>query len=214
MKKWFGLVPLAALALAALACGSGTSDNGTPVPSALYRENFSDSNSGWCVDSDSTSALDYSGGEYVFEVNDTEWFVWCNPDENFDDIHVEVTAKNTGGTGDTVFGVMCHFQEASSDFYYGGFTANGDYTIRLYDAANEEDIILAEGTTDEIDADADSYKVGLDCANGEIALYLDGEQIDSADDDTYSSGDIGLFAWTGDDAPAEIHYDDLVVTEP
>jgi hypothetical protein len=35
-----------------------------------------------------------------------------------------------------------------------------------------------------------------------------------ASDDTYNSGDIGLFAWTGNDAPAEIHYDDLVVTEP
>ena len=211
MKKWFGLVPLALLALAALACGSGTSGNGngneTP---ALYRENFSDSNSGWCVDSDSTSALDYSGGEYVFEVNDPEWFVWCNPDENFDDIHLEVTAKNTGDTGDTVFGLMCHFQNDSQDFYYGGFTANGDYTIRLYQ--DGEDVILAEGTTDDIDANADSYLVGLDCANGNIALYLDGQEIDSASDDTYSSGDIGLFAWTGEDTPAEIHYDDLVVT--
>jgi hypothetical protein len=213
MKKWFALVPLAALALAALACGSGTSgngnSNGNDTP-ALYRENFSDDNSGWCVDSDSTSALAYSGGEYVFNVSDTEWFVWCNPNENFDDIHVEVTAKNVADTSDTVFGLMCHFQEESQDFYYGGFTANGDYTIRLYQ--DGEDVVLAEGTTDDIDADADSYLVGLDCANGNIALSLDGKKIDDADDDTYSSGDIGLFAWTGDDAPAEIHYDDLVVT--
>ena len=163
------------------------------------------------MDSDDTSALDYSGGQYVFEVNDPEWFVWCNPDENFDDIHVEVTVENTGETSDTVFGLICHFQNATSDFYYGGISTNGQYTLRLYQ--DGEDQILAEGDTD-VDASAASYKVGLDCANGELALYLDGEKIDSASDDTYSSGDIGLFAWTGDETPAEIHYDDLVVTEP
>ena len=212
MNKRLILVPLALLTLAALACGSGTTGDGTDNKPALYRENFSNNESGWCVDSASSSALDYKSGKYVFEVNDTEWFVWCNPDENFDDIHLEVTAENTGDTTDTVFGLMCHFQGASNDFYYAGLSANGDYTIRLYQ--DGEDVILAEGTSDAVDANAASYKLGLDCANGDITLYLDGDQIDSASDDTYSSGDIGLFAWTGSDAPAEIHYDDLVVTAP
>ncbi len=211
MNKFLAAVPFALLTLAGLACGSGTGSGGTAEPAALYRENFSNDESGWCVDSDSTSALKYSGGKYVFEVTDTEWFVWCNPDENFDDIHLEVTAENPGDTGDTVFGLMCHFQNATSDFYYVGITANGDYTIRLYQ--DGEDVILDEGTT-EVDANAASYRLGMDCANGDIALFLDGDQIASASDDTYTSGDIGLFAWTGDDAPAEIHYDDLVVTAP
>ncbi len=212
MNKRLVWVPLALLTLAALACGSGTTGDGTDNKTALYRENFSNNESGWCVDSASSSALDYKSGKYVFEVNDTEWFVWCNPNENFDDIHLEVTAENTGDTNDTVFGLMCHFQEASNDFYYAGLSANGDYTIRLYQGG--EDVILAEGTSDAVDANAASYKLGMDCANGDIVLYLDGDQIDSASDDTYSSGDIGLFAWTGSDAPAEIHYDDLVVTAP
>lgn len=211
MNKRLLVVPLAALTLAALACGSSTGDTGDNGGTALYRDNFSNSDSGWCVDSDDTSALDYKGGQYVFEVNDPEWFVWCNPDENFDDIHVEVTVENTGDTSDTVFGLICHFQNATSDFYYGGISANGKYTLRLYQ--DGEDQILAEGDTD-VDASAASYKVGLDCANGEIALYLNGDKVDSASDDTYSSGDIGLFAWTGDETPAEIHYDDLVVTKP
>lgn len=211
MNKRLVLVPFMLLTLAALACGSGNS-GGTPEPAALYRDNFSNDGSGWCVDSDSTSALDYSGGKYVFEVNDPEWYVWCNPDENFDDIHLEVTAENTSGTPDTVFGLMCHYQTVNSDFYYVGITTAGDYTIRLY--TEGEDEILAEGTTEAVDPDAASYRIGMDCANGEIALYVDGDQIDSVEDDRYSSGDIGLFAWTGDETPAEIRYDDLVVTAP
>lgn len=205
MNKRVVWVPPAVLLLAALACGGGPSG-----PTALYRENFGDADSGWCVDSDDTSALDYSEGQYVFEVNDTEWFVWCNPDENFDDIHVEVTAENTGGTSDTVFGLMCHYQSANDDFYYAGITSAGDYTIRLYQGG--EDDILAEGTSDELALDAASYKLAMDCGNGQIALYVDDVQIDSASDDTYTNGDIGLFAWTGDDVPAEVRFDDMLVT--
>lgn len=211
MNKRLLLVPLALLALAALACGSGAGSS-TAEPAALYRDNFSNGDSGWCVDSDSTSALDYSGGKYQFTVNDAEWYVWCNPSENFDDIHLEVTAENTSATEDTVFGLMCHFQESNSDFYYVGITTAGDYTIRLYE--DGEDVVLAEGVTDEVDADAASYRIGMDCANGDITLYVDGAEIDSVSDDTYASGDIGLFAWTGDETPAEILYDDLVVTAP
>jgi len=213
MNKRFLWAPLGLLALAALACGSGTSNgNGTEAAPALYRDNFSDEGSGWCVDSDADAALSYDSGQYLFEVNDTEWFVWCNPGENFDDVHLEVSVENSGGTGDTAFGLMCHFQEASGDFYYAGVTAAGDYIISLYQ--NGEDNFLAEGTTDEVDPDAGTYQVGMNCNNGTIALYVNGTKIDSGDDDTYSSGDIGLFAWTVDEAPAEIRYDDIVVTAP
>jgi hypothetical protein len=206
MNKRVLWIPLSLLVLAALACGGGGGG-----PTALYRDSFGSSSSGWCVDSDDTSSLDYSGGKYVFEINDTEWFVWCNPEESFENIHLEVVAENPGGTSDTVFGLMCHYQSTSDDFYYVGITSSGDYTIRLYTGG--EDDILAEGISDDITTDAASYTLGMDCGGGgEIALYVDGVLIDSASDDRYTSGDIGLFSWTGDDVPAEIHFDDLVVT--
>ena len=208
MKKPVILIPLALLIVAALACGSGTTDDGgAPV---LYRDSFSDSDSGWCVDSDATSSLDYASDEYLFEINDTEWFVWCNPDEDFTGIHVEVTARNVNNTPDTVFGVMCAYQADTDDFYYLGITSQGDYTIRRYE--DGEDDILAEDVSDDITTEAASYQLGADCSGGRLVLYVDGVEIASAEDDTYSSGDIGLFAWTGDEVPAEIRYDDIVVT--
>jgi hypothetical protein len=39
---------------------------------------------------------------------------------------LEVTL-NPGDTGDTVFGLMCYFQNHQ---HYAGLTADGDYTIR------------------------------------------------------------------------------------
>jgi hypothetical protein len=205
-------VALGLLVAAALACSPSAV---LPGATSLYKDDFSDSGSGWCVDSSKSSNLDYASGEYVFNVIDPNWFVWCNPGQKFDDIHVQVTAKNTSGKGDTIFGLICNDQKATTqvneDFYYMGISADGHYTMRLYKGG--KDTVLAEDTSNAIATHAVSYTVGADCAGGNLTLYVNGAQIASAHDATYTSGDVGLFAWTGDGAPAEIHYDDLVVTK-
>ena len=206
-------VALGLLVAAALACSPSAV---LPGATSLYKDNFSDSNSGWCSSSSSaSSSLDYSGGEYVFNVLDPNWYVWCNPGQSFGDIHIEVTAKNIGGTSDTVFGLICNDQKASSqtdeDFYYMGISSDGSYTMRLYKGG--KDTVLAEDQSNLIKTNAVSYTVGADCAGGNLALYVNGARIATAHDTTYTSGDVGLFAWTGDKSPAEIYYDDLVVTK-
>ena len=211
-------VPLALLVAAALACSPSSTNlpslPSLPASTTLYKDNFSDSGSGWCVDSSKSSSLDYTGGEYVFKVITDNWFVWCNPGQNFNAVHVEVTAKNVGQTSDTIFGLICNDQKASEqqneDLYYLGFSSDGHYTITLTKGGTDK--VLSKGTTSAIASNAISYTVGADCGNGQLALYADGQKIASASDATYTSGDVGLFTWTGDKAPAEIHYDDIVVT--
>jgi hypothetical protein len=177
---------------------------------SLYKESFGSSGGDWCIeDSNENSAISYGSGKFIMEATSTEWFVWCNPDQSFEDIHVEVTAENVNGTPDTTFGIMCHHQFLD-DFYYVGINSEGEYTIRLY--INDEDDILAEGVSDSIPVNAASYRIGMDCGEGRIALYVDGTLIDEATDSTYSSGDIGLYVWSGSEVPAVIHYDDLEVT--
>ncbi len=207
-------VPLALLVAAALACTPSVPS--LPASTTLYKDNFSNSSSGWCSDTTKSSSLDYSGGDYVFKVSADNWFVWCNPGQDFNDIHVEVVAKNVGNTSDTIFGVICNDQKASEqsneDLYYLGFSADGHYTITLTKGGTDK--VLTKGTSSAIATNAISYTVGADCgATGQLALYADGKKIASATDSTHTSGDVGLFVWTGDKAPAEIHYDDIVVTK-
>ncbi|MEK7786449.1 MAG: hypothetical protein AAB658_13655, partial [Chloroflexota bacterium] len=99
-KKHF-VIPLVVLALAtlaALACsavGGGTTGP-TEVPS-LFKDDFSSSSSGWSTGNSDSSSVDYGDGDYVMKIFTTEWFVWGNPEESFENVHVEVTARNTGG---------------------------------------------------------------------------------------------------------------------
>jgi len=204
---------LALLVAAALACSPSLPN--LPGSIFLYKDNFSDSSSGWCADSSTSSSLAYSGGEYVFKVITPNWFVWCNPGQKLGDIHVEVTANNVSGLGDTVFGLICNDQKATEvaneDYYYMGISADGHYTMRL--SIGGKETVLAEDKSNLIASKAVSYTLGADCAGGDLALYVNGAKIASAHDTTYTSGDVGLFAWTGDQAPAEVHFDNIAVTK-
>jgi hypothetical protein len=42
---------------------------------------------------------------------------------------------------------------------------------------------------------------------------VDGQQIDSVTDSSYTTGRVGLITWSGDEAPsADVVFDDFVVT--
>ena len=217
-KKYFviPLVVLALSALAALACsavGGGTTGP-TEVPS-LFKDDFSSSGSGWSTFTSDTGSVEYVDGEYVMGVFTNEWFIWGNPEESFGNVHIEVTARNTGGAADTSFGIICNYNSETQQFYYVAIDSQGFYAIAKT-IPGQEDFFLTNdnqwATSDDITKDSASYRVGADCGNGTITLYVDGVQIASVNDSDFSQGDVGLFAWTADQANSEIRFDDLVVT--
>ncbi len=54
----------------------------------------------------------------------------------------------------------------------------------------------------------------MDCGKGTLALYVDGQQIASVSDTTYSGGGVGLFTWSGEDATkTDVSFDDFMVAQ-
>lgn len=205
------VLPLAALALGALACSIGGGDG------ALYKDDFSDSNTNWSTGADDTGSLDYESGEYVFRITTTKLFIWGRPHEDdLSDIHVEVKARNTGEAQDPTFGIICNYQDdqhfyylgIGPDGYYGIVKVEGDDDIFLSDEDGQDEYLQSEA----IAINADSYQVAADCANGTLTLYADGQQIATAQDASYTQGDVGLFASSFEETNAEVHFDDFVVT--
>ena len=77
----------------------------------------------------------------------------------------------------------------------------------------EDPVNLATGTSDLIPQKASSYRLGVDCGNGGVTLYVNGQRIDSASDAEYTTGRIALFVWSDETANgADITYDDFVIT--
>jgi hypothetical protein len=215
-----------------LACGSGTSSGGTTTggsstgggstgggssPKALFSDNFSDTSNGWDDNTSDTSSVGVKSGKYVIAISAESWIAWANPSkQDLKNIHIEVTVKNTGDAQDVGFGVTC--DDTDGDFYYLAVSADGYYIIAKKAGSDTTALSDTENdswlSSDKIPTNASSYQLGADCANGTLTLYVNGDEIASVDDSSYTSGNIGLLGATFKDSKAaEITFDSLEVTQ-
>ena len=230
------LLAIMSLALAVLACQAVTGGGGnTAVPpvntdgptiptqpstgNVLLSDDFSSAQ--WGPGTDSDSSIEYVNETLKVIVFTKNWFVWSTPPNNQDyqNVHLEVTAINNGTDSTTAFGLMCNQQSsAKSSFYYFAITPAGEYAIAKA-TAEQSDVFLTNNdqwaSSDLIKKDAPSYRVGADCAsNGTLTLYVDGQQVASVSDVAYTSGGVAVIVWSGEEATkTDVSFDDFLMTE-
>lgn len=200
------------LALAAMSCNalSGLGGSG-----ALLEDDFSSQL--WGTGTDADSSIEYANSTLQMQVFTQNYFVWSTPnDEDYENVHIEVTVNNNNTDPTTAFGIMCNQQVTDSGYYFA-VTPAGQYAIAKNTVA-QKDVFLTNDNTweysDFITANASSYRLGVDCAsNGTLTLYVDGQQVDSVTDTDYTSGGVALFTWSGEEAAsADVTFDDFVMT--
>ena len=222
------LLAVACLALVALSCQAvsnlvGTGTTATNVPDGqnpqtgdvLLQDDFS--STGWGTGTDSDSSVEYADGELQMIVNTKNWFVWSTPnDQDYQNVHLEVTAINNDTDPTTAFGIMCNQQTVDDLFYYFAITPAGQYAIAEASLAASDVFLTNEDKweySDLINKNAESYRIAADCANGTLTLYVDGQQVASVQDDSYTSGGVALFVWSGEEATsANVSFDDFLMT--
>jgi hypothetical protein len=184
--------------------------------SALIEDDFSDGDT-WGTDADGDHSVKYSNGALQMSVNKDLFFVWSTPGgEDYENVHIEATAYNHSSDPAGAFGIICNLQITNTSYYFA-ITGNGKYAIGKYTFAG--DTLLTNdgqwGDSNLIKSGADAYRIGADCSNnGTLTLYVDGQQIDSASDTAYASGNVGLFAWSGEELNGtDVSFDDFVVTK-
>jgi len=183
---------------------------------ALLEDDFSGSDSSWGIGTDDDSSVEYlNDGLNMFVAKDF-WFVWSTPnDEQYENVHIEVTAKNDSADTTSAFGIICNMQFTDTSYYFA-ITGAGEYGIGRYTLT--DDVLLTNdgqwGSSDAVQSGLSSYRIGADCASdGTLTLYVDGQQVDSVNDTTYSSGYVGLFTWSGEERNAtDVTFDNFVVT--
>ena len=193
-----------------------TSTNPTLVSTSTGSEILSDdfSSSSWGTGTDENSSVEYSNNALDVSVNKDAYFVWSTPtDENYENVHMEVTAFNHSTDSAGAFGIICNMQLTNTSYYFA-ITGAGEYAIGLYTLAG--DTLLTNdgkwGKSSLIKSGADSYRIGADCGGGTLTLYVDGQRIDSASDTTYTSGKAAVFAWSGKELNGtHVSFDDFVM---
>jgi serine/threonine protein kinase len=183
----------------------------------LLEDDFSARASNWGTLTDSDSSIEYTEDALHMRIFTKDFFVWTTPNNtNYENVHMEVTATNNDTDLTTAFGPLCAQQAEEWSFYYFAITPAGEYAIAKA-VTGEADVFLTNddqwASSDLIAQNAASYRVGADCGNGTLTLYVDGQKIDSVSDSTYSTGTVGLFTWSGKDvAAADVTFDEFLVT--
>lgn len=186
-------VSILMLVLASLACAVPDVDS---LLNPLPKDNFSSSSSGWGTGTDSSSSVEYANGGLQMKVFTEYYVTWSTPDiESYENVHMEVDVKNESTDPEAFFGFVCNEQGSTNSFYYVGVSPDGYYAFLLA-AVARDDVVLKKGTSSVISNSSSSMRLGLDCANGSMTLYVNGQKIDSVSDSTYTSGVVGLFAAT------------------
>ena len=217
------ILAVVCLALAALACnavtgggGGGNTSTATPSSKVILNDDFSSKK--WGTGTDKDSSIEYVNNALQMIVYTKNYFVWSTPnDQDYQNIHMEVTVNNNGTDSTTAFGIMCNKQSTNGNFYYLAMTPAGEYAIAKA-ADGQSDVFLTNSnqwaTSDAITKNASSYRVGVDCGNGTLTLYVDGKQIASVSDTSYTTGGVALITWSGENATTtNVSFDDFLMTQ-
>ncbi len=174
-----------------------------PASDVLLEDDFSGSSrTTWGTGTDADSSVEYVSEGLNMQLFKENYIVWSSPnDTKYQNVHMEVTVLNNGTDDSTAFGFMCNQQYPITDLrYYLAITPAGEYAIGKAQLALDDEILSNNGEwgkSDLIAKDASSYHLGADCGNGKLALYVDGQQVASASDSTYTDGNVTLFIWSG-----------------
>src|SRR6185436_3739165 len=185
------LLAIAVLVSASLGCNALSALSNRPV----LEDNFDGSDSNWGTGTDADSSVEYSDGGLRLKIFKENYFVWSTPDDqDYENVHIEVTVINNGTDSTTAFGILCHQQAVTDSFYYFALTPGGEYAIAKA-ALAQTDVFLTNddqwAQSDTIAQNAASYRLAADCGNGALTLYVDGKQIATVSDATYVNGGVG-----------------------
>ena len=188
------------------------------IGNVLLEDDFSAGNSNWGTLQNSDASIEYLDDALRMLVFTQNWIVWSTPnDTGYENAHIEVTVIINDTDSNTAFGIRCNQQASTDDsYYYFAVTPGGQYVIAKAEAG-QTDLFLTNndqwGDSDLIARNASSYRVGADCGNGTLTLYVDGQQIDSVSDSSYTRGGVALFTWSAEAATTtDVSFDDFLIT--
>ncbi len=193
---------------------TGGGGNGLQI---LFQDNFSNVNSGWDQTHNDSYITDYVNGGYRINVIPVTYSAFANPYKTFqNDVRIEVDATKLGGPDDNAFGVQCRYQDVDN-FYFFYISSDGYVGIGINKAGTTTIISSSDGnmvSDSNINQGAATNHLRADCIGSILTLYVNGSQIATATDSTFTGGDVGLMARTFSVGGADILFTNFFVYKP
>lgn len=177
----------------------------------VYRDDFSDKNTGWPEADDSDVAYRYRDGSYIIDVKSSNYIRPITGGEDLEDVIVEIDARVEQSSGDGEFGLICRYKD-DNNMYMFEVTQDGYYAI--YRMLNGTWSPLVDYTYSDLVASLTSANVQAACIDNSLSLAIEGKVLAEAQDNSIKSGDYGFFAGTFSNSNHVISFDNLKVSQP
>jgi hypothetical protein len=213
MRSFFkgGLLVVLCLALWPALVGAQPPD---PKGKLVYEDDFSTATKSGLEDN--LRATDYSRGFHppgvyhliLLKNNDTRWALL--PNKSFGDftLDLEVVDNSDDFVGDFGGGVVVRAQDDTHLYAVMLNTRKGQYTARKLNGTTWTDLIAWKASPLIKQRDA-ANQLRVDAAGNTFTIYLNGEQLDTFSDSSYTKGQVGMIATNVDAAKPHMHFDNL-----
>jgi hypothetical protein len=194
----------------------------TPTPSAVVpaptvpnwpvvlADDFDDPESGFSRTSDEQGRLSYEDGQYSIGVIPERWVAWSSQSGYLSDFVMEVAVSADAEVG---FAGLIFRKQGDSLFYIFAVAPDGQYTLTTSSPA--AGAILDWRDSGYIKTGVNTNRLRVVCVGATMTLYVNGQYLDTAQDTTFSEGEVGMMAGTrAGETRALFHFDNLRVYAP
>ena len=189
----------------------------TSVPettTTLFQDDFENTTSGWEIGNYETGSVGYKSGTYFVIAQKSGSTMWGVANRSFDNLVIEVEATQiaAGPESNNDYGVVCR-EQGNGDGYFFLVSGDGLYAILK---AQEGDFqpLVDWAKSDAIQQGNATNRIRAVCDGSTLEMFVNGQRLATAEDSTYSKGDIAFTATTYEDQPTQVHFDNLTVRTP
>ena len=175
----------------------------------IYSDDFNDSETGWGEVFEPDTVRQYGGSQYHIIAKKINTFTWSKSGRDFTDFVLEVDATQDQGPSNNSYGVLFR-SEDDEHFYRFGISGDGFYFLDKF--IGDDWVAIIDWTESPyINRGQASNRLKVTCAESQITLYVNDQNLATVADDSYDHGDVGLFAASFAEADVHITFDNLKI---
>lgn len=198
---------LAVLAIVSMACAIG----------GPYHEEFNSIGT-WPEQDTFEAAGTVTDGAYVFTVKQPEQYFWATGGEDFGDGTYEVEATAVSGSENNGFGMLFFVDNDTDSFISFEVSSDGYVAIARWGNAGEEVTPLVQDGWFESAAVSQGLNqtnvLRVEVSAGTMNFFVNGQNVGSATDTTFTSGDIAVVVETFEEGGVTVNFDNFKFTPP
>jgi hypothetical protein len=191
-------------------------ETATPVPEAILVDDFT-SYTGWAIGENDGFAFGFADGGYFIRVDSPNVTIWSTKSQELTDASLQTIAQRKSGPANGYFGVSCRHQQDGYNYYILVIGSDGFYGIGMMYKGKLSFLQEGKDDTEIIKRDVASNLIQGNCIGQTLSLYTNGHKLLEIQDETFTSGLIGLVAGTHLDMGQEslyVLFDNFIVLQP